>query len=143
MQGGGNFINAGLSLGTSLISNRASKVQSRIEAQQAEVAAKAEELRLVQREADRKDRLATALAAQNALAGAKGVAAFEGSPLTILQDSIRREQTATERDKFSTELETLAIRSSSRIRTRFSDVNRRLRLIESFSGVAQTGGFGE
>lgn len=69
-----------------------------------EVAAKQEELGAIQREGDRKARLAEVLASQNAAAGAKGVAAFEGSPLTILQEDVRKEQKATQRDIFQTRL---------------------------------------
>ena len=110
---------------TTLAGNTLLKTQSNIERDQAEVAAKSQELAMTQREADRKDRLASALATQNAMSGARGVAAFEGSPLAVLEDSIRREETATERDKFSTEMEALAIRSGANIRRRLSSVNRR------------------
>ena len=71
---------------------------------EAEVQAKAEELAATQREGDRKARLAEALASQNALAGSGGIAAFEGSPLTILKQDIKTEEKATERDKFQSQL---------------------------------------
>lgn len=70
---------------------------------EAEVAAKQEELSAISREKDRKSRLADALASQNASAGARGVT-FEGSPLTILEEDIRREQEATQRDVFQSQL---------------------------------------
>lgn len=87
------------------------KAAGKIAQGEAEVAAKQEELAAVQREGDRKNRLAEALASQNASAGARGVAAFEGSPLTILQEDIRREEKATERDIFQTKLKTMTIRA--------------------------------
>lgn len=87
--------------------------QAANEAEQAEIAARQQEVAVKQREADRKDRLAASLAAQNVMAGAKGVAALEGSPLTVLQDSIERERVGTERDVYSTELTTLAQRSTA------------------------------
>ncbi len=71
---------------------------------EAEFAAKQEKLAATQREADRKDRLAQAIASQTASAGARGVLAYEGSPLTILQEDIRREEVATERDVFGSKL---------------------------------------
>ncbi len=71
---------------------------------ESKVQAKAEELAAVQREGDRKARLAEALASQNALAGAGGIAAFEGSPLTILKADVKAEEVATERDQFQTNL---------------------------------------
>jgi hypothetical protein len=71
-------------------------------------------LQATQREADRKARLAEALASQNAEAGAKGIAAFEGSPLTILQEDINREKVATERDQFGANLSALSERFRGR-----------------------------
>lgn len=130
---------AALLIGMSAASLAAKESQASLEEGQAEVAAKTEELRLKQREADRKDRLASALAAQNAMAGARGVAAFEGSPLTILQDSLERERTATERDVFSTELSNLALRSGAKAKRRMSQINARLGFFQSSMGVAQTG----
>lgn len=87
------------------------KAAGKIAQGEAEVAAKQEELAAVQREGDRKNRLAEALASQNASAGARGVAAFEGSPLTILQEDIRREEKATERDVFQTKLSAMTTRA--------------------------------
>lgn len=78
------------------------------------IAGKQKELEATQREADRKLRLSEALASQNAEAGSKGIKAFEGSPLTILQEDIRREETATQRDRFGTELSNLSTRFRSR-----------------------------
>lgn len=126
-----------------LASAATKQTQAGIEEGQAEVAAKTEELRLVQREADRKDRLASALATQNAMAGAKGIAAFEGSPLTILEDSIQRGETASERDRFSTELGVLAQRSGARIKRKFQGINARLGLLQQASSMSQSiGGAG-
>ena len=82
--------------------------ESKVQAEQEELGAK-------QREADRKERLAIALASQNAAAGAGGIAAFEGSPLTVMKEDIRREQVATERDIFSSQLASLTARTRGRI----------------------------
>lgn len=76
--------------------------ESKVEEGQTRIAAKQEELGAVQREGDRKRRLAESLASQNASAGASGIAAFEGSPLTVLNEDIRREEVATERDLMQT-----------------------------------------
>ena len=124
----------------SLASAGAKETQSKIEQGQAEVAASQEELRLTQREADRKDRLASKLASQNAMAGARGIAAFEGSPLAIVEDSIQREQTATERDRFQTNLTALAIRSGAKIKRKLSQANTQLGLLQQGASLAQTGG---
>lgn len=97
---------AGMSLYSAYQQNQAGKV-ARTEAEQT---AKLEETAAIQREADRKDRLANALATANAQAAAAGVAAFEGSPLSILNESIRAEETATERDMFNTRISALMAR---------------------------------
>ena len=128
-----------LSAAVSLASASQKQSQASIEAGQAEVAAQQQELQLVQREADRKDRLSSAMAAQNALAGASGIAAFEGSPLTVLEDSIQRANVATERDTFSTDLTALATRSSGQIRQKFANVNARLGLLQQGASLAQSG----
>ena len=82
---------------------------------EAEVAARQEELGAIQRESDRKGRLASALASQTASAGAKGIAAFEGSPLTILQEDIKAEKRATERGEFRSRLSAMTQRSRGRV----------------------------
>jgi hypothetical protein len=107
-----------LAVGSSIFSAGAQIKQGKLEEGEAELAAKQEELAVKQREADRKDRLASALATQNAMAGARGVAAFEGSPLTILQDSLQRDQVATERDAFSSEISARSLRHQGRARSR-------------------------
>jgi hypothetical protein len=78
---------------------------------ESKVTAQIEETAATQRELDRKERLAKALATANAQAGAAGIMAFEGSPLTILNQSIENEQTATERDVFNTRISTLVGRA--------------------------------
>lgn len=127
---------------TSLASVAARESQASLERGEAEIAAKGEELRLKQREADRKDRLASALASQNAMSGARGVAAFEGSPLTVLQDSIDRENLASERDAFSTEISNMSIRSTSRARQRMQRFRSGAALFQTAQGLSATGGFG-
>jgi len=82
---------------------------------EAEVSAKAEEAAGVQREADRKSKLADALASQNAQAGVGGIAAFEGSPLSVMQEDIRRESEATQRDVFQTELRAKTLRARGKV----------------------------
>ncbi len=56
------------------------QAQASIALDESQIKSEQEDLGAKQREADRKERLAIALASQNATAGAKGVAAFEGSP---------------------------------------------------------------
>ncbi|MDH5182457.1 MAG: hypothetical protein OEX12_01085 [Gammaproteobacteria bacterium] len=126
------------SVGGPLLSFGLKEAQSKMEHGQAEIAARDEELRLIQREADRKDRLASALSAQNAMSGARGVAAFEGSPLAVLQDSISRADVASERDEFSTKMATLAIRSSAKSKRIIDKLSNRLGLIQSGTGMLKS-----
>ena len=103
-----------------------------------EFAAKQEKLGATQRESDRKERLATAMASQTASAGARGVAAFEGSPLAILNEDIRREEVATERDIFGSKL------SAAQARLRGSNQAQSLKsqatigLVKSVGDLAKT-----
>jgi hypothetical protein len=94
-----------------LMSADAQMTAGNIAAEEAELGAKIQETAATQREADRKTALADAMATANAQAAAGGVAAFEGSPLTILNESIRAEETATERDVFNTRISALTERA--------------------------------
>lgn len=85
---------------------------------EASLAAKAEELAATSREADRKSSLAVALASQIAESGAKGVSAFEGSPLTIIEADIKAEAGATQRDIFQTRISALTKREKGKIQSR-------------------------
>jgi len=100
--------------GGSLLSAGSQIQAGRTAAKEAELSAQTAELGATQREVDRKERLAQALATANAQAGAAGIAAFEGSPLTILQESIKAEETATERDLFNTRISALTTRAKGR-----------------------------
>lgn len=93
---------------------QAGKAQER----EAETAALAEEAAGVSREADRKARLAQALASQNAATGASGIASFEGSPLTIMKQDQARESEATQRDIFQTNLRARTLRARGKIAKR-------------------------
>jgi hypothetical protein len=103
-----SFIFDALSIGSTLESGKQAKRESK-------VAAKQEEIASVSRERDRKQQLNDALASQIATAGAGGIAAFEGSPLTIIQTDITREERATERDKFNTKLGVITIKTRGKL----------------------------
>lgn len=92
----------------------------RAAARESELEAKQIELGVTQREADRKADLARAMASQTASAGARGVAAFEGSPLSVLQEDIRREEVATERDIFQSELAAMSAKARGKVAKRSS-----------------------
>ena len=103
----------------------------------AELSAKTAELGATQREADRKDRLAQAMATANAQAGAAGISAFEGSPLTILQQSIENEQTSTERDMFNTRISALTTRARGSAAQSQARIGAASSLIKGGSNIAQ------
>jgi hypothetical protein len=137
----GNMIaSKAISLGASMsaanlqrASGRIAEGESKVQAKQIQLAAKA-------READRKERLAEAMASQNASAGARGIAAFEGSPLTILQADIEREERATERDIFASELEALAVRSRGKVARKMAKAQAHLTFAQGVSDAL--GGMG-
>lgn len=104
--------------GSSLLSFTQQRSAGKIAQREAEVGAKSEELAAIAREGDRKERLASALATQTARAGAGGISAFEGSPLSVLQESISAEETATERDVFQTRLSALTTRTRGQVARR-------------------------
>ena len=106
-------------------------------AKEAELSAQTAELGAAQREGDRKDRLAAAMATANAQAGAAGIAAYEGSPLTILQQSIENEETATERDIFNTRISALTQRARGQTAQGTARAGAATSLIRGGSNVAQ------
>ena len=106
--------------GTSLLQFAGGVSAGRIAKAESETQAKAIELGAVQREADRKSDLARAMASQIASAGSRGISAFEGSPLAILEADIKAEQEATERDRFSTQLASLTERTRGKVAKRQS-----------------------
>ncbi len=109
---------------------------------EAETQALAEEAAGVSREADRKERLAMALASQNAAAGSAGVAAFEGSPLTILKEDIKREQKATGRDIFQTQLAAKTLRARGKIAEKQAKLRGFLQFASSTEQRAQKSAMG-
>lgn len=102
------------------------------------IAAQQEELAATQREADRKERLATAMASQAASAGARGVFAFEGSPLTVLQEDVRREEQATSTDQFNARLQAMTKRARGRNQAGTIKAGANIGLATSLADVAQT-----
>ena len=122
---------------SSLLSAGAQIKSGRASAKEAELSAQLQETGAIQREADRKERLAGAMATANAQAGASGIAAFEGSPLTILQTSIEAEETATERDRFNTRISALTTRARGKAAKRSAQVGAFTSLLQGASSTAQ------
>jgi len=123
--------------GSTLLSAGSQIQAGRTAAKEAELSAQTAELGATQREVDRKERLAQALATANAQAGAAGIAAFEGSPLTVLQESIKAEETATERDLFNTRISALTTRARGQTAKRMSQVGAATSLFKGASATAQ------
>jgi len=125
-----------MSLGTAYQQSKIERAAGRQAAREAEIVASQEELGAIQREADRKARLSEALATQSATVGASGIAAFEGSPLTVLEESIKAEETATERDIFMTRLSAMSTRAKGQMEKQASKLRSRMTLT---SGLGQAG----
>ena len=120
-----------------LLSAGAQMSAGRQAVKEAETSAQIAETAATQRERDRKERLAKALATANAQAGASGIMAFEGSPLTILQQSIENEQTATERDIFNTRISNLSTRARGRSAQGQAQIRAATSLISGATKTAQ------
>ena len=125
-----------MSLESAYTQSRLERAAGRQAAREAEIVASQEELGAIQREADRKARLSEALATQSATVGASGIAAFEGSPLTVLEESIKAEETATERDIFMTRLSAMSTRAKGQMEKQASKIRSRMTLT---SGLGQAG----
>ena len=122
---------------TSLLSAGTQVQAGRQAVKESELTAQTQELAASQREVDRKERLATAMATANANAGASGIAAFEGSPLTILQQSIEAEQTGTERDAFNTRIGALTTRARGKSAQSQARLSAAGSLLQGGSNIAQ------
>ncbi len=114
----------------------------KIERMELETAAEMEELGATQREADRKARLAEALASQIASAGASGVSAFEGSPLTILQADIAKEEKATQRDVFMTGLKSEAYKMRGKMAEKIAKQKATMGLMANVGQMGLQAGMG-
>ena len=98
------------------------------------------ELAAAQREADRKEALAQALASQNAMAGAKGITTG-GSVFDVMQEDTRQMEEAQRRDRFMTDLEKRSTAYRAILQRRFDRQNKRLQGFSAFhSTVSQVGG---
>ena len=128
-----------MSLNTAYTQGKLEKSAGRQAAREAEIVAKQEELGAIQREADRKARLSEALATQNANIGASGIAAFEGSPLTVLEESIKAEETATERDLYMTRLSAMSTRAKGQMEKQASKLRARMTLTSGLGQAAVSG----
>jgi len=86
----------------------------RIAALEGKSEAKAIETQEAAREADRKEQLARALSSQSAVTGAGGIS-FEGSPLSVIEEDVRRAEEAKERGALEASIGASAARSRGKI----------------------------
>jgi hypothetical protein len=129
-QAAGAAILGGVKAGETILTRQAGKPQE----EELKLQATQEELAGKQREADRKANLAQVLASQSAQAGARGIT-FEGSPLTILQEDIAREEEATERDVFQTQLAARTLRTRGKVARKQANLAATLSLLKSAGQV--------
>lgn len=107
MDAGLALVAGGFSASQQMSAGRVADYEGKTEAKRIETAATA-------READRKEKLARAMASQNAAVGGKGVT-FQGSPLSVLEEDIKRESQATERDALMTRIAAGAARTRGKV----------------------------
>lgn len=120
-----------LAAGASLLGASQQVSAGQIAQIEADVESKQIETAAASREADRKAGLAEAAASQSAVSGASGIQ-FEGSPLSILEEDIRREEEASQRDIFQSRLGMQASQARG-------SVERRLATGKAITGLLQTG----
>lgn len=108
------------------------EMEAKTEAKQIETAAAA-------READRKEDLARALASQAAGAGASGIV-FEGSPLSVLEEDIRREKVAGEREGLTAGLGAMAARTRGKVASRQATAGAGVSLLRQMTESAKSAG---
>ena len=117
--------------GSSLLSASQQVSAGQIAQLEANVQSKQIETAAASREADRKAGLAEAVASQAAAAGSSGIQ-FEGSPLTILDEDIRKEEEASQRDIFQSRIGAQAAEARG-------SVERRLANSKAAAGLLKTG----
>jgi len=130
---------APLIAGVGLLSFAQKRAAGKITQLESETAAKQEDLAATQREVERKQRLAEALASQNAQAGAGGIAAFEGSPLTILQEDIRKADVAGERAGLESRLKVTSRLARGKIARKQANLSATVGLLKAGASAAQVG----
>ena len=89
---------------------------AKFERQQGKLQAEMEDVAAAQRETDRKMDLARSIGSIRAGAGASGITS-EGSPLTLIQETIKAEERDTARDVFMTKMRKSSALIQSRMRS--------------------------
>ena len=128
-----------------ILSAQQQKTAGEIQRLESQTQAKQIETQAAAQEADRKEQLARAAAAQAARAGGAGIE-FEGSPLTVLQEDIRREEEAGQRAAFSSQLAAFSERERGSIArsmaNRAANISLLKASIDTATSAASAGGGG-
>lgn len=103
--------------------------QAKVAEMEGNLNAMQESARFTAEEADRKTALADAIASQRASAAGRGVSAFEGSPLAVIGETVRRSNVESERARFSS----LADRAAGIYRARSRSENLKARSLLNFA----------
>ena len=107
------------------------RYESEVDAAQIETAAS-------QREADRRDALASAVSSQSASAGASGIS-FEGSPLAVLEEDLRLADEGSERDALMARLGASSAISRGKAAESAAQANAAMGLLRAGGKVAGQG----
>jgi hypothetical protein len=116
--------------GQTASAGKIAEMEAQTEAAQIETAA-------AQREADRKERLARAVSSQIAAGGASGLT-FEGSPLSVLEEDVRREGEATQRDVLMSDLAAKSARARGTVAKKQAKGAAVLGLLKTASDAAKS-----
>ena len=108
---------------------------------EAKTEAKQIETQAAQREADRKERLARAVSSQVARGGTTGIA-FEGSPLSVLAEDVRREKIASQRDTLMAQIGQQSARARGKVAKSQARGQAILGLLKTGADAAKTGAGG-
>ncbi len=126
--------------GTSLFSAKLASDAAKQEARALEFQAENESINARIRNNERTERLLDAIAANNAAAGARGVSAFSGSPLTILEQNIKKTNRRSIADFENAKLNELSLRSRSFATRRSAQIKAFGSLLGTGADIAKTGG---
>ena len=125
--------------GGSLLSSGLQQSAGRAEARELEFQADNESINAVIRNNARLENLLNVMAANNVISGASGVAAFSGSPLTVLQENIKTASKRAVTDFGVARMNELSLRQSAFARRRASQLAAFGSLLGTGLNIAKTG----
>jgi hypothetical protein len=131
----------GVQVGASLFSGALEGQAGKDDARALEFQAENESINAVVRNTARQERLLDAIASANVAQGASGVSSFSGSPLTVLNESIKRSSKRGSEDMINSQIKQLQLRSSAFARRRSSQLAAFGSLLSTGVDVAKTGVF--